>query len=275
MLHAKSIPYVDGRSGARHVLLVEQRYLDTARRELATYADENVDWPVRHEPARTAPGAKQGTLAFVVAIGAFHLVTAGRVFGLDWHARGAAHAARILDGEPWRATTSLFLHSGPVHVFSNLFFGALFFFCAAFNLGGGVTCLAMLIAGTLGNVTNAWLQDPGHVSIGASTAVFAAVGLLGGSEWRRRRLLAQRRLRVAAPIVMAACILAFHGVPMVPERVDVMAHVTGFAWGVVFGAALPSVLGDRIEDRRTQVVSGILTGVLIALSWSATWMTSA
>ncbi len=268
MLRARSIPYVEGRSGAHHVLLVEEADYEAARVELAAYESENANWPPPTVVAHAAPGARWGVAAYLAVVGVFHIITAGRAFGIDYYERGASVADKVIGAEPWRAVTALLLHSGPVHVWNNLLFGALFLYSAAYNLGGGVTCLAMVVAGALGNGTNALMQDPMHASIGASTAVFAAVGLLGGSEWRRRRLLSQRRLRVAAPIVMALCILAFHGIPEVPGRVDVMAHVTGFAWGVVLGVLLPMVLGARIEDRRTQAACGIAAAVVIAASWT-------
>ncbi|MEZ4602465.1 MAG: hypothetical protein R2861_03365 [Desulfobacterales bacterium] len=40
----------------------------------------------------------------------------------------------------------------------------------------------MLASGISGNLFNAWMYESAHVSIGASTAVFGAVGILAGYQ---------------------------------------------------------------------------------------------
>jgi hypothetical protein len=72
--------------------------------------------------------------------------------------------------------------------------------CSIHACGAGLGALALLAAGALGNLADAWLRAGEHLSIGASTAVFAAVGLLGGSEARARHLLAEPRARRFAPV---------------------------------------------------------------------------
>ena len=268
VLRAQAIPYWRERRGGAHVLLVERRQADAALAELRSYEQENRGWPPRDTPPPRAPGAFQGLAVFLALVVLFHFFAVGDAFGLHWYALGAARADALLGAEPWRAVTSLFLHVGPVHLVSNLLFGALFGFLVLYTHGGGLGLLAILVAGTLGNVTNAWIQDPTHLSVGASTAVFGAVGCLAGSEWRRRNLLRQRRLRRAAPVVMALCILGYYGASPDPD-VDVLAHVTGLAWGLPIGALLPTLLGHGALRLRNQLFCGAAALGLVLGSWAA------
>ena len=198
----------------------------------------------------------------------FYFFDQGQAFGLDWHAAGLSRSEETAGSEPWRAITALFLHTGPVHLLSNVLFGALFGFLVATTHGGGLGWLAILAGGALGNLLNALFQDAGHLSVGASTAVFAAVGVLAGSEWRRRNLLRQRRLRRAAPVVMALLLLAFHGVPD-DVTVDVLAHVLGVLCGLPIGALLPTLLARGALSRRRQILFGALALALIGAAWAA------
>jgi len=274
VLRAKGVPYQRVQTGGLFALYVQSAHADVALRELADYETENVDWPPKEVVPPALPFARTGTYGFLFLVGGMYVVTSANLFGLDWSSAGASHAESVFGGEPWRAVTALFLHTGPVHVLSNMIFGALFGFSVAYTLGGGLGWFAILLAGVLGNLTNALVVDPSHVSVGASTAVFGAVGLLGGTEWRRRHLLRQRRLRRAAPIVMVLLLLAFHGIPEVPGRVDVGAHVMGLVWGIVLGALAPNLLAHGWGERRGQVLAAILALALVALAWTLALTTS-
>jgi membrane associated rhomboid family serine protease len=268
VLRAQGIPYSQVQSGGMSLLLVDEEHAEAALAELASYERENRDWPPRDHLPAPLPGGALGLVGFFVLVGGAHLVASTGAFGIDWRELGASRSAAVLGGEPWRVVTALFLHSGPVHVLSNLVFGALFGYSLSYAHGGGLAWLAILVAGALGNLTNAWIQGPEFASIGASTAIFGAVGLLGGSEWRRRKLLRQRRLRVAAPVVMALLLLAFHGVPQEIRNVDVLAHVTGCLWGLVLGATLPFLVSRGLGSRRGQIGSAILALLVVGLAWT-------
>ena len=115
--------------------VVEERDAEAALAELADYETENRDWPPRETPPPGLPGSGTGTVVYVLTIFAFHIVATADLLGLGWYEHGAAHAERLLGGEPWRAVTALTLHTGPVHVLSNAIFGALFGFSIAYSLG--------------------------------------------------------------------------------------------------------------------------------------------
>lgn len=272
VLRAQGIPFQRGQFGGLHRLYVPAMHEAEALAELKDYESENRDWPPRSVLPPALPGARSLIAGYAMVVGVVYGLAGWNVFGLGWRGAGAAHAEAIRSGELWRTITALTLHTGPVHALNNLVFGSLFAFLVAYTHGGGLGALAILGTGALGNLTNAWIQDPSHLSIGASTAVFGAVGLLGGSEWRRRTLLQERRLRVAAPVVGTLVLLAFHGVPADPAGVDVLAHVLGLAWGLVLGAALPSLLARGWGAASRQRLAAGLTLGLIALAWALAFL---
>ena len=82
---------------------------------------------------------------------------------------------------------------------SNAIFGALFMAAALRVLGPGLGGLMVLASGAVGNLANAFLYGSAHSSVGASTAIFGAVGLLGGLGVMRRRSVGRRGIRAWAP----------------------------------------------------------------------------
>ena len=114
-------------------------------------------------------------------------------------------------GEWWRAVTALGLHADLGHIGSNLVAGSLFGFFLAEILGGGLAWLMILAAGAAGNAINALIQPATHTSIGASTAVFGAVGLIAVLALRYRPRRWRRGLRRWAPLAAGIMLLAFLG----------------------------------------------------------------
>ena len=66
-------------------------------------------------------------------------------------------------------------------------------------------------------------------SVGASTAVFTALGLLAAYSWRERHLMAQRPAQRYGPLFAGVILLGWLGTS--GEHTDVMAHLLGFAVG--------------------------------------------
>jgi membrane associated rhomboid family serine protease len=265
VLRAKGIPYEELRDPESNRLLVDEARAREALVELRDYEEENRNWPPKDAPLRRARGGPEGIALYATVLILVFVLDRNGAFGASWKSAGASLGGLSL-AEPWRALTALTLHTGPPHLISNLIFGALFGYLVAAGLGGGIGWLAILVAGTLGNQMSAALRGPGTVSMGASTAVFAAVGILVGSEWRRRVFLRQRRLRRVAPFLMGALLLGYLG--MGGENTDVSAHVTGLVAGLPIGA-LAAKLSDRtVQDRRLQIASGALALVLLLSAWS-------
>jgi membrane associated rhomboid family serine protease len=183
--------------------------------------------------------------------------------GLPWVERGSAQAARILDGELWRAVTALTLHGDVAHALSNGFAMAVFFAALSGQLGAGVAAALTLAAGAAGNAANAYLQGAPHNAVGASTAVFAIVGMLGTlALMQRRRAHESRRAWVG----LAASLALLGMLGSSGARVDVGAHLLGFFAGGVWGSAVARFLPAAPESP-AQWLCGLATIAVMVYCW--------
>ena len=247
------------------VLSVPSQHLEQAVTELWDYESETrttvpdeEPWPGRG-PLYTGAGVAAALLAFFF----FAAWTQGTV---PWLERGSASADLILRGELWRTVTALTLHADLAHVGANAV-GMLFFLTAVCRSEGPGLGTAMVLAvGAGGNLCNAWFYGFDHVSIGASTAVFGALGVLGGTGVVRRSRLGLRGKRAWIPLAAGLAILAMLGTG--GQRVDFWAHLWGFAVGGAGGGALALAM-DRPDDPRIQLKIGVLAAGVVLLCWIA------
>ncbi len=272
VLRAKEIPFRYVRLQGAHRLFVEAHQAERGLQELSAYEEENRGRRSAGAPPPPMPGAWTSTAAALGVLVTLYLLDRGNLFDLNWRGAGIAHADAIRRGELWRAVTALMLHDGPVHLASNLVFLGFFGFLAAYVHGLGLAWLAIFCAGTLGNLANAWIQPSEHLSLGASTAVFGAIGILAGSEWRRRFLLRQRRILVLMPLVVALWFLGWFGIPQDPKelvflRVDIFAHVFGLLSGIPIGALLPFFLERGARRRNVQAALGAAALLFVLFAW--------
>ncbi len=273
VLRARGIRHTVRQVRGGFVLLVPAAEFEAAQVELSSYDEENEDWPPRESLPPTAPGVRLALITSAALLVLFYLLERSQAAGLDWWGLGRASGLAIRNGELWRTVTALTLHTGPPHLCGNLLFGAFFGFFACGVHGGGLGGLAILLAGVLGNLSNAWIREPDYLSVGASTAVFGAIGILAGSEWRRRQLHGYGSLRRFAPLLASFLFLAYLGMggDQVEEvgRTDVLAHVTGFFWGIVLGV-LWVALPDRWRtSSRIQATAAAVGLSVIAIAWAA------
>ena len=177
-----------------------------------------------------------------------------------WEDRGIASSRAIMAGQWWRAFTALTLHADLGHLGANLAAGLVY---AGFLLpifGAGWTWLFIVLAGGAGN----WLNACGHanvdhLSIGASTAVFAALGILVAAQCAMRTLAvrAVRAREFLLPVGAGLGLLAYLGVG--DQQTDYMAHFFGLLAGVPFGVA---GVWLRLGPRTPRIAQA-------ALAWSA------
>ncbi len=132
-------------------------------------------------------------------------------------------------------------------------------------LGSGLGWAGILAAGALGNTINAWIQPADHSAVGASTAVFGALGILSSYSRKTRRGLQGGWIHRWAPVVGGVVLLAFTGAG--GERTDIMAHVTGFLSGLALGG-LYRAIGQEIHmNARTQLALGSAALSFLAVCW--------
>jgi rhomboid protease GluP len=228
--------------GPGHRLLVEPPVLEAAREQLARFDRESVGWP---PPPLADPSVHRKTEILTPLLWSLSVLA---VFRLQLQAPGWTRAgaldtqAMFEQGEWWRAGTALFLHGDAAHVISNALSGIVAFSVLLSTVGRLRGWLLLALASILGNLAVA----AGHAgreyrSVGASTAIFAALGLLTGRAIRVVcRADTRRRWRaVFVPAAAGLAVLGLYGAG--GTNVDVPAHFTGFVAGVVLGfaAALP------------------------------------
>lgn len=265
VLEAAKIPHYTIDDGASAALVVPAEHSAAAVRELQLYDDENP--PVRPQrPNRVADqDPLPGVAGYFLVVCAVAWLAGYSIFGLDWFGAGRVDGNLIRNGEWWRTITALTLHSGARHLVGNLVFGVFFGVFAGRLLGSGVAWLAIVVAAAIGNAANTLLLDSAHRSIGASTAVFAALGLVSGFVWRGKLMAQDRWSYRYGPIVGGLALLMFTGTGG-PET-DIGAHLLGFVCGFGTGMLL-TVLGPVPTHRHPQTVAGVIALVIVASAWA-------
>ncbi|MBP9591161.1 MAG: rhomboid family intramembrane serine protease [Steroidobacteraceae bacterium] len=264
VLHAVGIASETAWNGHDWGLWVAAADRAAALAQLERYAREN---PPRRTPAPPEAlhrAAWLGSLAYVAVLLAVGYMAGHVAFGYDWFEAGAHRAGAIRDGEAWRAMTALTLHLDVGHLLANLGFGSVFGLLAGQLLGPGIAWATVLAAAASANFLNAYLQPAGHSSIGASTAVFATLGLLAAYAWRRRAGDGGRWAYRWAPLVAGIILLGFTGAG--GEHTDVLAHLSGFALGTIAGVAHATWHSPR--GRVAQLVAGALALGAIGVAWA-------
>jgi membrane associated rhomboid family serine protease len=232
-------------------LFVDDVDAPAAEAALAAWEAEN---PPR--PEALARPDYEGSLAGVVAglaILAF-AVRAGLGPAGSLFERGSADAARMLQGEWWRAATALTLHADLAHVAANAVAIGIFLGAVEHRLGPALATWLVLTAGIAGNVLTALVMRGGHVSVGASTAVFGALGTLSALQVPRRS--AWLTLGVGVALL---------GLLGTSARADLLAHLFGFAVGVAEGLAVRSMKPPRRS--LLQPAIALLAFAPVVLAW--------
>jgi len=184
------------------------------------------------------------------------------------YAQGSADAHAILAGEWWRTVTALFLHAGLGHVVGNALFGVYFVSAVTRSLGSGLGLALVLASGAIGNALNALAHPHGHDSIGASTAVFGAIGILAGMALARRSRAGLRGTRLLLPVGAGLGLLAMLGTS--GARVDIFAHLYGVLAGGVLGLITRIAVTGR-PGTATQLVLGTATAAVVGLCFTLVW----
>jgi rhomboid protease GluP len=252
--------WVPGNEAARASAELDDYELQEAeaRREALKEAQADIE----DRPATL--NAAWGSAMLVLSLVAFYAVTGPNRVGSRWHDAGASNAEQVLHGQWWRAVTALTLHADTGHLLSNVGLGALVIGLVMRAVGVGWGMLLVLATGALGNFANAWAYQAHHSSIGFSTAVFGAVGLLGGLSYVHRQRHRASGLRPAWIAIGGA--FALLGLLGTSVETDVLAHLFGACAGVGLGLAE----GWRRWRPRSwvgQTLAGIVTAATVVGAW--------
>lgn len=264
VLAALKLPHEVVQDGNSFVLVVPADVSARASEEIWLFDEENPPPVAKARKRLPNRNAVPGVLAYVIFLITFAGLESASSFGQNWIAAGGTDGALIRSGEWWRPFTALTLHSGLRHLVGNLIFGTLFGIFAGRLLGSGVAWLAIVFAGASGNLFNTLLLDSTHRSIGASTAVFAALGLVAGFVWRGKLMPQERWSYRAGPIVGGLALLMYTGTG--DAKTDIGAHLLGFVSGFI-GGMLLTLVSPRFFDHRFQVGAGAAAIFTLAIAW--------
>lgn len=237
-----------------------------AARHLAAYEAENRAPPPAPPPPRLYSGAWIGCIAYAATLLGVAWAVGGGHVRLDAFDLGTLDCARVQAGEWWRAWTALTLHLDGPHLAANLGAGIWFGYLAARQLGVGTAWLLTVTGAALANLTEGLVGPPAHVAVGASTAVFTALGLMSAYSWRQRFYLPQHWGRRWAPLVAGVVLLGWTG--SAGEGTDLVAHLAGFLVGVLLGVGAAAQGARRFIESTPQWLSGGAALGSIAIAWT-------
>jgi rhomboid protease GluP len=266
VLEAVGIDHRIALSSEGWAVMVPPPLVASAMAALDAHDQEIAEGPVR-EPQAPDHGRSFVGLAAAMTIAAFFFVSGPRD-GADsggWFRVGSGVAGAIMHGQWWRAVTALTLHADIMHVTGNAVFTVLFLSALGRWLGGGVALFSTLLAGTAGNLLTALIYGGRHNVVGASTATFAALGLLAGLQFMRRFNMRMVGWRKRAFLAVAASLglLAMLGTG---EKADMLAHATGLGFGLIFGLLLAR-WARRMKNVALQGACLLATVLVVAGAW--------
>lgn len=244
-------------------MLVNDTEYEKARNTIEQYLKENQDSQLPDEPFcykyyRTYTG-----LWVSVMLLACHVAIAmGNDSQVFVRAYGSS-AFHILHGELYRTVTSLMIHANALHLAGNILGIAIFGTAVCTIMGWGIGWLMILVTGIVGNLVNAVLYKAGHLSVGASTAVFGAIGILAAQQFLKKFRLPGRRMRAWLPLGGGLALLGILGSG---EHTDLTAHLFGFAAGIILGA-LYGVLVKRPAAKAYQACFLLIALSVLIMSW--------
>jgi rhomboid protease GluP len=264
VLSAVQIPFQIVEDAMSCAVLVPAEFSAQAMHQLMQYDDENPPPVVVRQTPIVYQNALPGLLAYAAIICGIAALIATAASPHDWYIAGRVDGALIRAGEWWRTITALTLHSGLQHLVGNLLFGLVFGLFAGRLLGSGVAWLVILLAAVSGNALNTLLLESTHRSVGASTAVFAALGLLAGYVWRGKLMRQDHWPYRVGPIVGGFALLMYTGTG--GENTDIGAHLMGFLCGLGSGVLLAPFRG-RLAEPRLQRMCGMVAVAIVIGAW--------
>jgi membrane associated rhomboid family serine protease len=248
-------------------VLVPRQLVATALAALDAADQEASEEPAR-EPQAPDHGRSLVGLAAAVTIAAFFWVSGPRA-GADaggWFRAGSGIAGSIVHGQWWRAVTALTLHTDFMHVTGNAVAFLVFLSALGRWLGGGLALLATLLAGAAGNLLTAYVYGNPHNVVGASTATFAALGLLAGLQFLRRYSARTVGRFKRAFLLAIAASLGLFAMLGVGDRSDMLAHAAGLLFGLGFGLFLGHFVRRPVRQP-AQALCLIATVATVAGAW--------
>lgn len=226
------------------VVYVEEETATQVAKEISEYEQDKKLLARQLEEARALPEYSGDVVMPFLYI---MLLLTGFWFQIRFHPWVVIHGSNsarhfVEELEWWRPLTALFLHADWLHLLKNAVSGLLFGCLVAGSLGPRRGWILILLTGVMGNTATALIRPIDSApSIGASTAVFGALGILTAfgvtMAFRLRRFFHYSLVSKLVPLVFGLTLLAMQGMGGGPDsNTDVLAHVNGFGAGSILGA---------------------------------------
>ena len=245
--------------GAGWGLVVSAQEYTNALRTLRQYRLENRGWPWQQAVFRPGLLFDWGSLAWVLLVCLFYSLSTHT----DLQPAGLMDGPAVAHGQWWRLFTAMWLHADLAHLATNATIGVVLLGLAMGRYGTGAGLLAAYLAGAGGNLVTGLISLQPHRSLGASGMVTGCLGLLAVqsfSLWRQTPHALKYILSGICGGVMLFVLLAL------TPGTDVIAHLGGFASGLVLGALL-SLVPAVAQMPRTNLLSGSLFALLVIVPW--------
>ncbi|MCP4114816.1 MAG: rhomboid family intramembrane serine protease [Desulfobacteraceae bacterium] len=217
-------------------------------------------------PSAAVPGEKRvpakpwGPLGVALVLCFVHWGVAARGMERKWVLEYGSSALYILQGELYRIVTALFFHADLEHLLGNVAGILIFGVPVCTRAGTWFGLLLILLTGGMGNLVTAHLYRTAHLSIGASTSVMGAAGLLTGFQVVKRAGIKGLGPKILLPVGAGAALV---GMLSGGENTDIMAHLFGFVSGLMLGAGFAWVQGDRGVSREQERLALALLAVIL------------
>lgn len=264
VLTARDVPHEILHSTYGYMIAVPPDHENRAVIEIEKYEHENQAWPLIFEAASWYPNAQSTFWTLLILTAVFSMS-----FSENWKGRLIAIGSGDVDsvlhqGQWWRLVTALTLHTDPPHLLGNMMMGGLLMVWLCSLLGIGLGWGITLLSGILGNLINALVHGEGHSSIGSSTAIFGALGVIIAFQTLSARRFSLRDC--AIPLAAGFALLGFLGAH--GERADLGAHLFGFLSGLILGLLTVQLLKTSgLPSRKMDHIIGMITCFVPILAW--------
>ncbi len=231
--------------GSGYLIHGEEAFAEAIREEFRLYQEEQVYRPAPAAVPIFGSGVELALVWIGILLYCFTLQIQDPVFEVKYL---SSTFGIVGEGEWYRAFTALFLHGDMPHLLGNAAFGSIFGIFVANSFGPLKGWGLIMLSGFVGNLINVFIRYPEtYLGLGASTAVFGALGLLVGSgldlAWRERSF--RKGVRAFTPLLAGLMIFGLNGIG--GPGVDTLAHITGMASGIVLGLPAAHLLARKVR----------------------------
>ena len=262
VLSASSIPHQVEQEGGEWVVYVDKSDLEQSEKVLFQYDKENMGWSTKLTVKQLYKKTFSGLIIAFLLLVFYWFIKSDNTWPV-WFKIANASAEEIMRGELWRAVTALFIHADNLHIISNVISCLIFCSVVCRLYGFGLGWFLILLSGIAGNLLTAFFYRAGHHSIGASTAIFGAVGLIGVwkfSFWRKQPFSGKRAW------IYLVVVLVLLGVLGAGKNTDIIAHLFGGVAGCVAGIPAVKMISHPLSKKR-QFFLAALSVSIVAVSW--------